>query len=231
MTSSLFYIFSFFTLCFARIGYENNKCKPNLMSNILALASVIFTGCFFVDQFVNHLTIMIIPHILFYITAFIFIIFKVENEPCIPLRIAAIVSVIVFIMCGGRYLSNFSKADKPDVSITTYTLVSLNDSDKKGETAHGVFYCKVDNTKELTYKVYYKTENGGMRLKVIPAENTTLYYIDSNTLPYMEKIETTEFYYNNNKKEPTRHYASIKTTYNLYIPEGSLINEIEDNSK
>ena len=71
------------------------------------------------------------------------------------------------------------------------------------------------------------SEDGGIKQGTIPVDSTTIYFTKPGEEAYLETIITTEYMINNNNTPATRFGESSKTTYKLYVPEGSVTNVYE----
>ena len=79
---------------------------------------------------------------------------------------------------------------------------------------------KVDG--EMEYYYIYETEDGGYKMDSIDTSDAVLYYIDDDNC----RIEYDDFVYSN----PIHYFFGIgplETTYKIYIPEGSIINNYQ----
>ena len=103
------------------------------------------------------------------------------------------------------------------------------------EDAWGVFFVYHSTTNETVngelhqkeeYKFYYKTRNGGYKKSSIPVDYTTIYYIEDGESPYIEQYQE----YGNLKKCAVcgeEKYDWKATVYKLYVPKGSITEEID----
>ena len=55
-------------------------------------------------------------------------------------------------------------------------------------------------------------------------------HIEDNETPYLEEIITTEYWIDESKNPPERLFETSETTYELYVPEGSVTTVFEFNA-
>ena len=75
---------------------------------------------------------------------------------------------------------------------------------------------------EMKYYYIYETDDGGYKMDSIDTSNAVLYYIDDDNC----RIEYDNFVYSN----PVHYFFGIgplETTYKIYIPKGSIINNYQ----
>lgn len=207
------------TLIAARLEYEENY-EPSVASNILAIIAGILATAFCTLLITANWNLFTIPKILLLATACLYILFKEDNFICIPFWIGVVVTIIAYIICGYLYLGNVDKCETPDVKTTNCTVICANDG---STVSGGVFYVHENSV----YKYYYELEDGGIKLATIPADCTTLYFIESGEQAYLETIVTTTYYLNNNEAPATRWFEHSQTYYKLYVPKGSITNVYE----
>lgn len=220
-------ILSLFFLILARLIYDRNDYKRSVSSNTLTIVASVFgiTFCIFHVITWNVFTIM---WIFIYISALLYILFKDFDEACLPFRVSAIISFISFIICCLIYVTNIVTCDSPDVKTTTYTIICAKDGTAlSGNISGTIYYVQGSNHQDSIYKCYYELENGGIQLATLPAESTTIYFVDLNNKSYFEVVETTKYSLNTNYTPPTRCFETTQKTYNLYIPQGSITNVYE----
>ena len=147
---------------------------------------------------------------------------------CDPFWLGILVTVISFVITGVMYLNNTEECEVPDVSITTCTVICAKDNfSLTGSMSGGILYVHGSVSGESVYIYYYQTEDGGIKQGTIPVDSTTIYFTKPGEEAYLETIITTEYMINNNNTPATRFGESSKTTYKLYVPEGSVTNVYE----
>lgn len=132
-----------------------------------------------------------------------------------------------FLFSDDMYWENFEEYEEIS-STKSCTLICASDTSSITGNIHGdryYVYGPISGTFGYDYNYYYMSEDGGIKLGTIPAEDTTIYYIESDEEPYLETIVTTKYEINNNNNPPTREKLGETATYNLFIPEGSITNE------
>lgn len=215
----------------ARGIYENNF-HTTRASNIVAGIAGVLGITFCVLLITTNWNLFTIPKILLFISVCLYVLFCDEWDACVPFWIGIVITVIAFIVAGVMYLNNIEKCEVPDVSTTTCTVMCAKDnSSVTGNISGGIFCVQGSVSEKSVYKYYYQLEDGGIKQGTIPAESTTIYFVKSGEDAYLETIVTTEYYLNNNNTPATRWNENSKTTYKLYVPEGSITNVYEFNAE
>lgn len=156
------------------------------------------------------------------------ILFEEWVDFCVPFWIGIVVTVIAYIVAGIMYLGNLEKCEVPDVSTTSSTIICAKDN---FSITGSILYVHGSVSEESVYKYYYQLEDGGIKQGTIPADSTTIYFVKAGEEAYLETIVTTEYWMNDNNTPATRCLGTSKTTYKLYIPEGSVTNMYEFNAE
>lgn len=220
-------ILTFIALSEARRVYEE-KYKRTLVSNIVAGIAGVLGITFCVLLITTNWNLFTIPKILLFVSVCLYILFAKAWKACVPCRIGIVATVISFIVTVEMYFHNFEKCEVPDVSITKYTVICAKDnSSLTGSMYGGILYVHGSVSEESVYKYYYQIEDGGIKQGTIPVDSTTIYFVKTGEKAYLEKIITTEYLMNNNNTPATRCLENSKTTYKLYVPEGSVTNVYE----
>lgn len=224
-------ILTFITFFVARMIYENNYGATR-NSNIVAGIAGVLGITFCVLLIITNWNLFTIPKILLFISVCLYILFKEASYACIPFWISIVVTAIAFIATGIMYLNNIEDCAVPDVSITSTKVICAKDNASvTGNISRSIFYVQASVSEESVYKYYYQLEDGGIKQGTIPSESTTIYFVKSGEDAYLETIVTTEYSLNKNNTPATRWYESSKTTYKLYVPEGSITNVYEFNAE
>lgn len=225
-------ILTFIAFFVARMIYENNY-EFTRLSNIVAGIAGVLGITFCVLLITTNWKLFTIPKILLFISVCLYILFKKEEwEFCGPFWIGIVITVIAFIVTGVMYFNNIKKCEVPDVSTTTCTVICAKDNSSiAGSMSGSLLYVQGSVSEKSVYKYYYQVEDGGIKQGTIPADSTTIYFVKSGEEAYLERIVTTEYFLNNNNTPATRLYESSKTTYKLYVPEGSITNVYEFNAE
>lgn len=200
--------------------YSNERSKLNIALNIIGVLLVFAFG---VVQITTHWTVFAIPKILLLIAICIIVtsyfLSDEENEfyDCISRQI--IVIIFSYIIGGIGYLCNIQKCENPDISVEKVELVNAKDNlsvkgsfSILGGEVHG----------EFVYAYYTKNEKGNFVLNMIPAENTEISYLSEREQPYLEMTTKTYYSLNTNHNPATKCQEHEKTSYVLYVPEGSI---------
>ena len=142
--------------------------------------------------------------------------------------IGIVVTVIAFIVIGIMYLNNLEECEVPDVSTKISTVICAKDNSSiAGSISGSILYVHGSVSEESVYKYYYQLEDGGIKQGTIPADSTTIYFVETGEEAFLETVITTEYWINNNNSPATRCLETSETTYKLYVPEGSVINAYE----
>lgn len=220
-------ILFFIALIVARIKYGDYD-RPTLASNIAVIIAGILGITFIVLLFITNLNLFIIPKILLFISFGLYILFKEEYELCVLFWIGFFITVIAFIIVVIIFFNNYEECENPDVSITSTSIICAKDnSSTSGKFSGGILYVQGSVSEESVYKYYYLLEDGGIKQGTIPADDTTIYFVESEEEAHLETIVSTEYWLNNNDNPPTRCFESSEETYKLYVPEGSVTNVYE----
>lgn len=223
-------------LTFIAFVVARRICESNFhttrASNIVAGIAGILGITFCVLLITTNWNLFTMPKILLFISVCLYILFCDEWDACVPFWISIVITIIAFIVTRVMYLNNIEKCEVPDVSTTTCTVICAKDNSSiAGSISGSIFYVQGSVSEKSVYKYYYQLEDGGIKQDTIPAESTTIYFVKSGEDAYLETIVTTEYYLNNNNTPATRWNESSKTTYKLYVPEGSITNMYEFNAE
>lgn len=205
------------------IEKHGRKARGRLIVGGITLILGIAFGVLLITTNWNFFTI---PKILLFISACWFIYFKdvLDGFSYFPLVIA----LFSFVFAGLLYENNIEKCEVPDVSITSNTVICAKDNYSiTGNISGNILYVHGSVTEKSVYKYYFQLPDGGIKQGTIPAESTTIYFIKPGEEAYIETVITTEYSLNNNNTPATRCRERTTTTYKLYIPEGSVLNEYE----
>lgn len=215
------------TFFVARMLYEAED-DFSLKSNIVASVAAILGIVFCILMAATHWNVMIIPKVILFISACLYVLFKEEFEACIPFWIGFTVTVIAWIITGVIYIGHLEKTNDPDIAITTCDVLCAKDgSMTSGSFAGNIIYVHGSSSEKSVYKYYYQQEDGGIKLGSISADNTTIYFLEDGEVPHLETIATTWYYINYNNNPATRCLERTNITYKLYVPEGSITNVYE----
>ena len=130
------------------------------------------------------------------------------------------------------YINNIEECKVPDVSITTCNVICAKDNSSiTGGKLGSIFYVQGSISEKSVYKYYYQLEDGGIKQGTIPAESTTIYFVEPEKDAYLETTVVTQYYINKNNTPATRQNETSVVTYNLYVPEGSITNVYEFNAE
>ncbi len=221
-------ILTFIAFFVARKIYEN-LYTTRASSNIVAGIAVVLGITFCTLLITTNWNLFTIPKILLFILVCLFILFC--NDWGVPsaIWIVAIITVIAFIVTGVMYLNNIEKkCEVPDVSTTRTTVICAKDNSSiTGSISGNILHFHGSVSEESVYQYYYQLEDGGIKLGTIPAESTTIYFVEAGEEAYLETVITTKYWMNNNNSPATRCHETSETTYKLYVPEGSIVNVYE----
>lgn len=137
--------------------------------------------------------------------------------------------VIVAFIQFNTYWGNFVDCEDPTITISTTNIIGANDTfSVTGNMSGGLFYTTGSISEELVYYYYYKNENGDIVSGHIPAEETKIILIrQGEGIPRVEAITTTpcQTDYNVTPPEHILKTGLATTTYKLYVPDGSVLDE------
>lgn len=219
---------SFITLFIAlSVLYDKEERFYSILYKVVLCSSIILAITFCVLLAVPHFPVFAIFKIVLFVSVYLYCIisFSPYNEE-IWACVLFIITVLAFILSSVLYYKNITEAEKPEVTVTTYPLVSAGDALSVSGKMHGSFLIQRGYISEkLVYVYYYQLENGGFKSATIPADATTIYYLEDCNQPYLEEVTST-FYFINHNKIPEKHiFKSSEVTYRLCVPEGSIIRE------
>ena len=203
--------------------------KWNLVSKIISIVSVglFITSCILcIITFWNPFTL---PIIAFFVSWYLYIWFKEWDETCVLFWIVLLISVISFCVILVMYLSNIKEAEEKEVTVASQNIVCVKDGDSvEGGVSGGIFFVYGQVSGKSVYKYYYQIEDGGFRQGSIPADSTTIYYLEDGENPHLDTIVTKTVLINYNNNPPTdAGTKDSKTTYKIYVPKGSVTNVYE----
>ena len=216
-------ILSFITLFIVRRLYEDTG-KTKLTDN-LSLLTGFLIGSFCILLIIIKPNVLVIPKILLYASCCLAILYKEEDEWCIPFWKCIALTVVAFCITGLIYIFNVEISEIPEVVTTNIKIVCVKDNSYiTGQMSGGVFYKNGSISEEHVYNYYYETGDGGIKLGTIPAEDTVICYVDSEEDVRLERIETINYAINNNNTPATKIKHAPIITYKLYVPKGSIDN-------
>lgn len=229
-------ILTFIALIVMRISVEwlDNTKRNRSIGNIAIFIAGVLGITFCALLIITNWNVFTIPKILLFILACIYIVFKEEDELCMPFWGCILVPVVAYLIAAVMYMTNIKECETPDVSITDCPLICAKDSTSiTGNMSGGgsviIWHVQGSVSEKSVYKYYYPLDDGGIKQGTIPAEDTIIYFIKEEERPHIETTVTTTYDLNYNNKPATRWEGTERTkiTYKLYVPEGSVTNEYE----
>lgn len=215
----------------ARKIYHNNYDIPSKASTGVAIIAFVLSIAFCVLMIMYGWCAFTIPRILLFIAACLFILF-VGTDLSIGIFFAVIATIVVHIICGIVYLCNFKMSDTPEITTTSTILVCAKDDYSiNGNLFGSILYVQGSVSEKAVYKYYYKLPDGGIKQGSIPAKDTTIYFIKDGEEPRLDTVVATYYNMNHNTNPPKQCGAYPTTTYELYVPEGSVDNIYEFNAE
>lgn len=203
---------------------ESKICKTIIIVRVSV--PIILWAIFSILMATRNITI-IIGMIAVFVFVFSFLLYmKYEKKLEIMLGVSGI-AALSMIVVGIVYFINIKKYEIPDVVVTKTPIICAKDNSViSGSMSGGIFYVQASVSEKSEYHYYYQQEDGGIKLGTIPADDTTIYYLDGKNA-YLETTVTTTYYldYNNNPASRWSEESVIK--YKLYVPEGSVTNVYE----
>ncbi len=189
--------------------------KSSIALNIIGILLVFAFGAV---QIITHWTVFTIPKIVLLLAICIMV-----EELCFDgesITIFMFMIVIVSYIIGGIcYVRNIKECENPDISEKKVELVNAKDNlSVKGSSyllggeVHG----------EFVYAYYTKNEKGNFVLNMIPAKDTEISYLSEGEQPYLEITTKTYYSLNTNNTPANKCREHNKTSYVLYVPEGSI---------
>jgi hypothetical protein len=214
---------------------RHSECPTNgsKMVTTLVLGEFIVIACIVLIS-VNW-TIFAIPKILLLFTlSHLWLIecdFSRRVHNCITVLIPAFAFSTIFayflalLFTGGCYFANIHKCTQPDVTVTSYEIVSSYDAlDDSENASYGTISCYTSIGDEVFYSFHYQHDGGTVRMASIPADSTTVHYIEDDEQPRVDEVVSTSYYINYNDNA-AHLFESSTTTYELYVHNGSIITE------
>lgn len=141
--------------------------------------------------------------------------------------IVCVVGVVGFFVGFANYLSYQEPCDTTHITTDTIEIMSATDGTMvEGKVSGGggflVYHVYGSINENPIYTYYYRLEDGGIKLGQIPANSTTIYYIENTEKPYIEVTTITSC--NGYDKRTGEHHLidSSSPTYKLFVPEGSI---------
>lgn len=197
------------------------------ISNILECIALVLGIIFCILLITTNWNLFTIPKILLFVSICIGILRKEIGESDGIFNLCVIITVIAYAVTAFMYDLNIKLCEDKDVKVTSsYNIICARDSTStSGGMAGIIIYVQGSVSEKSVYKYYYELEDGGIKQGTIPADVTTIYFIESGEKSHLDTIVTTTYYMNYNNNPPTRCNETCETTYKLYVPEGSVVNE------
>lgn len=133
--------------------------------------------------------------------------------------------LVAFFIYGGAIAPNFLPQTVVEREIVSKTdLVAANDGQRiDGEFHSGLFTATFTISEDGVYRYYYRVEDGGIKQDWVPADETTIYYSKNEESPHLDKIVsyTVVTHMRNNQPQETKRNET--SWYELYVPEGSVV--------
>lgn len=229
---------SFITLFIAlSVLYDKEERFYSILYTVVLCSSILLAITFCVLLALPHFPVFAIFKIVLFVSVYFYFLFSSSpysshNSKEIGFWVSFIIVVFAFILSSVLYYKNIRESEEPEVSVITYPLISARDVITVSEKKYGSFLIQQDYISEkLVYVYYYRLENGGFKSDTIPADSTTIYYLESCTQPYLEEITITSYWVNHNKIPERCIVKSSVVTYRLCVPEDAIINEFEFDSE
>lgn len=223
---------SFITLFIAlSVLYDKEERFYSILYKVVLCSSIILAITFCILLAVPHFPVFAIFKIVLFVSIYLYCI--ISSSPYnnydtaeIWACVLFIITVLAFFLSSVLYYKNITETEQPEVTVTTYPLVSAGDALSVSGELHSSFFIQQGYISEkLVYVYYYQLENGGFKSATIPADATTIYYLEDCNQPYLEEVTTTSYFINHNKIPEKRIFKSSEITYRLCVPEGSIIRE------
>lgn len=197
------------------------------ISNILEYIAVVLGIIFCILLIITNWNLFTIPKILLFVSICIGILRKEIGESDGIFNFCVIITLIAYIVAGLKYGINIRLCEDKDVKITSsYNIICAKDNTSINGSMSGIIiFVQGSVSEKSVYQYYYHLEDGGIKQGTIPADKTTIYFIKPEEKPHLDTIVTTTYFLNYNNNPPTRCEETNETTYKLYVPEGSVVNE------
>ena len=143
--------------------------------------------------------------------------------------IAAIINGVIWVM---NYESPYVDCKDEHVEVVeTIEIKSVEDSTVvNGSVSGGGFlvwhHVSGSINETPVYRYYYQLPDGGMKIGEIPANSTTIYYIEDGKEPCIEVVKSKSCG-GYNPKTGDHRLQYTNTTYKLYVPEGSVLEDFQ----
>ena len=216
-------ILTFISLFAARNIYTKNRKRPTRKSNIAVGIAGTLSITFFVLMIKNW-NIFNIPEIILFVSVCLYILIKKQHKDCYLAWICIVITFFAFFFTILIYDDNLEDYET-DVSISINKVICAKDNYPiTGSISGSILYVQGSVEQEPVYKYYYQLEDGGIKQGTIPSKSTTIYFVKDGEEAHLETVVTK---YNVNDLIMKYFLERSETTYNLYVPEDSVINLYE----
>lgn len=211
------------------LEYSYSRSRLRLKTLKIGITSSLYIGfCFLL--IVTNWNLYTIPKILLFTTICLAIFFmEIDEDITILLFFGVLfITMIAYIVAYTMYQNNITECKTPDVETSSCPILCANDTSSISGDMFGIItYIQGNISEKSEYRYYYELKDGGIKLGSVPAESTTLYYIEDGEEAHIETIVTTTYNLDNNQNPATRCDEKSETTYKLYVPKGSITNTYE----
>ena len=199
----------------------DHQVKLSKLTIALNIIGILLVFAFGAVQIITHWTVFAIPKIVLLLAICVIVeTFFFEFECSWEIVDFICIIVIFSYFIGGIcYERNIQECKNPDISIEKVELVNATDNlSVKGSFS----ILGGDVHDEFVYVYYTKDEKGDFFPDTIPAKDTKISYISEGEQPYLEIKTETYYSLNTNHTPATKCQEYSKTSYVLYVPEGSI---------
>jgi hypothetical protein len=139
------------------------------------------------------------------------------------------------MVCGLFYCLNFKYLKELGYKTTRLDIVSIERSSSISGSISGngsIIYEQVSGkvTKSDYYDLYYSLNSGGKTFLSIPAAGIPIYSVKDGETPYLLKIEDYRYFEDCNVKPAREFWPEVSVRYELYLPEGAIIEKYQLNN-
>ena len=220
-------ILTFVAIIIARCKFD---CCTSRETKIIARTIPVILGVIFcILIIVTKWNLFAIPKLLLFISCCLWLVFVGDDDwGSLPFFVGMFITIISYMVSGVLYFKNVREDETPDITATNTPIICAKDNSTiSGNMSGGIFYVQASVSEKSEYHYYYQQEDGGIKLGTIPADDTTIYYVEEGENAYLQTIVETTYTWDYNNDPATIWDETSETTYKLYVPEGSITSVYE----
>lgn len=156
---------------------------------------------------------------------------RTEAKKLRPYRVSSailgLVGIVVGVVCliyGCNVHGSHEKVSVEREIISSTELMAANDGQQfDGSVRSSLFATTFTISENGAYRYYYQIENGGIKQGYVDADETTIYYTKEDETPHLDYLTSYTYSVHIKNNEPHKEKTNEKTWYELYVPEGSVV--------